>query len=179
MYTMLSYLSLSLSDFLKTTFNLNEDIVCIQPLSNIGQSNVLNKIYLTLVNIERETGHGIQFSQNNISNSHSQRGTPSWMMNFYILFSSVFSDKQYEESLQILSTVFTYLQSNNTINLPQSSISFSIEPVNLSFNELSNLWSIMGGSYYPSILCKIRTLNVNSEEVKQLQRVINRKDVTI
>ncbi|NDV67371.1 Pvc16 family protein [Dysgonomonas sp. 25] len=106
MYTILSYLSSLLSDFLKTTFNLNEDIVCIQPLSNVGQSN-------------------------------------------------------------------------NTIGIPQSSISFSIEPVNLSFNESSNLWSFMGGSYYPPILCEIRTLKVNSEEVKQLRRVINRKDITI
>jgi len=101
------------------------------------------------------------------------------MMNFYTLFSSVFSEKQYEESLQILSTVFTYLQSNNTINIPQSSLSFAIEPVNISFNELSNLWSILGGSYYPSILCKIRALQINSEEVKQLQRVINEKHVDI
>lgn len=179
MYTILSHLSLLLSDFLKRTFTLNDDIICIQPLVNNGQANVLNKIYLTLVNVERETGHGIQFSQNNISNSHSQRGAPSWKINFYVLFSAVFSEKQYEESIQILSAVLTYLQSNNTITLPQSSGSFAIEPVNLSFNELSNLWSILGGNYYPSVLCKIRTLNIDSGEIKQLQKVISQKDVKV
>ena len=179
MYTILSFLSSSLSDYLRTTFLFNDDIVSIQPLNSDGISESSNKIYLTLVNVERETGHGIQFGQSKNSGSYSQKGSPSWMMNFYVLFSAVFSEKQYEESLRVLSAVFTYLQSNNSFSIPQSSGSFAIEPVNMSFNELSNLWSILGGSYYPSILCKIRALNIDSEEIKQLQRVIDRKDVNI
>lgn len=175
----LSHLASSLSDFFRRSFSLNEDICCIKPLINISQSGQNNKIHLSLTNIERETTTGIQFNQNRVSPSYSQKGTPSWMLNIYVLFAVVFSEKQYEESLQVLSGVILFLQNNNIIKIPQSNLNFAIEPVNLSTNELSNLWSISGGNYYPSILCKIRVLNVDSKEIKQLQRIINQKEINI
>jgi hypothetical protein len=55
-------------------------------------------------------------------------------------------------------------------------IPFAIEPVNLSFHELSNLWGIFGGIYYPSVLCRIRTLTVDEQEITDLSGIIMGKE---
>ncbi|GAB6122665.1 Pvc16 family protein [Dysgonomonas termitidis] len=173
----LSALSFFSSDYLRRTFNVDEDIVCLQPLFNLSRSSPDNKIHLSLVNVERETAGGIQFNKTSISGSYAQKGAPSWMLNLYIMFAAVFSEKQYEESLQLLSALFAFLQTNSKFTIPQSNITFNMEPVNLSFNELSNLWSINGSNYFPSVLCKVRVLDIDSEEIKQLQRVVSQKEV--
>lgn len=173
----LSALSSFSSDYLRRTFSLDEDIVCLQPLFNLSQSSPDNKIHLSLVNVERETAGGIQFNKTSISGSYTQKGAPSWMLNLYIMFAAIFSEKQYEESLQLLSGLFVFLQTTSKFTIPQSNITFNLEPVNLSFNELSNLWSINGSNYFPSVLCKVRVLNIDSEEIKQLQRVVSQKEV--
>lgn len=173
----LSAISSFSSDYLRRMFSLDKDIVCLQPLVNLSQSLPDNKIHLLLVNIERETSRGIQFNKKTISDSHTQKKAPSWTLNLYILFAAVFSEKQYEESLQLLSGLFIFLQSNNIFTIPQTNVTLNIEPVNLSFNELSNLWSINGSNYFPSVLCKVRLLDIDSDEIKQLQRVISQKEV--
>jgi len=175
----LSALSSFSSDYLRRAFGLDEDIVCLQPLVNISQISPDNKIHLSLVNVERETAAGIQFNRTSVAGSYSQKGAPSWMLNLYVMFAAVFSEKQYEESLQLLSGVFTFLQSNGTFIIPQTNISLYIEPINLSFNELSNLWSINGSNYMPSVLCKVRVLDIDSAEIRQLQRVVSQKEVNV
>ena len=52
-------------------------------------------------------------------------------------------------------------------------ISFSLEVVNLSMHELSNLWSISGENYYPSVVCKIRLLQVDAGEIIDLSHIIS------
>ncbi len=161
-----------LNDYLKRSFRLNENIVSLQPLYETNKTQPTNKIHLFLTNIERETGGGLKFNQQAISESHYKRGNPSWQLNLYILLAAVFSEKQYEESLQLLSGALFFLQNNNQFTLPQTNTTLAIEPINLSFHELSNLWGICGGAYYPSILLKIRTLNINSNEIKQIERTL-------
>lgn len=60
--------------------------------------------------------------------------------------------------------------------MQESGTMLSIEPVNLSFQEQSNLWSIHGGTYYPSILCKIRLLTMDEQEVTDLSTIIASSD---
>lgn len=177
MYAILSQLSSSLSDYLRRTFRLEDDLVSIRPLNNETLSATSGRIYLTLVNIERETSQGIRFGKSHASESHSQKTAPSWMLNLYVLFSAIFPEKQYEDSLQMLSATCLYLQSHHHQTIQQSGYSFSIEPVNLPFNELSNLWGVLGGSYHPSLLCKVRLVNLDAAEIRQLQTLISRKEV--
>lgn len=154
----ISTFSSLLSDYLKKDFNFDEDIVSVLPLVNQQNAMASNKVHLFLTNIERETGAGIKFGQQKTGDNYKS-GSPSWQLNLYLMIAAVFSEKQYEESLRIISAVALFLQSNNSFKLPNSDIQISVEPVNISFSELSNLWSINGNNYYPSILCKLRTLN--------------------
>jgi hypothetical protein len=171
----LSTLSELLNDRLKRTFRLDEGIVSLQPITSALQSLPTNKIHLLLINIDRETAGGINFSRQAISDEHFKKTAPAWQLNVYLLFAVVFSEKRYEEGLQFLSAIATFLQSNNYFTLPQSDIHIGIEPVNLSFNELSNLWSICGGQYYPSFLCKLRNVIIDSNEIQEIGTLIKKK----
>lgn len=166
-----------LNSYLKLYFRLNEDIAYLCSLKESG-NNILpaNRVSISLVNVEREWGGGIAFSRQDVSSKFSSQTAPSWQINVFILFSAIFQDKQYEESLQIFSGVLTFIQKNNRYSIPDTGEVFAIEPVNLSFQEQSNLWSICGGNYYPSILCKIRVLNVDEQEIQDLSVKISQPE---
>ena len=172
----ISTFSTLLSDYLKRTFMLNEDIVHLMSLMNQEKVIPSNKVHVFLTNIERETGGGIKFGQQK-SGDYYKTGGPSWQLNLYLMIAAVFNEKQYEESLSVISGVAMFLQSNNSFLIKNTTVNVNIEPVNLSFGELSNLWSICGNMYYPSLLCKLRTLNIDSNEIKHFGQIISRKDV--
>ncbi|MDR0368504.1 MAG: DUF4255 domain-containing protein [Bacteroidales bacterium] len=165
-----------LSNHLKIVFKLNEDIVQVAPLASQDKNVPSNKIHVFLTNIERETGGGIQFGQQT-SGKLVRSGGISWQLNLYLMIAAVFNEKQYGESLSLMSGVALFLQSHNVFSVKNTSQNVCVEPVNLSFSELSNLWSIFGSMYYPSILCKIRVLDIDSREIKHFAQTIRQKDV--
>jgi hypothetical protein len=176
----LSTLAAQLDDYLRRAFKLNEDIVSLQLLvTDNTQSAADNKLHLFLANIERETAGGIAFNRQSVSKAHFQSAMPPWQLNVYVMLAAVFNKKQYDEALKLLSGVTTFLQANNQFALPGTDVQVSIEPVNLSFSELSNLWSIYGGQYYPSLLCKLRNVVINSNEIRNIGRLIREKDKEI
>lgn len=176
-YKTLYTFRLLLNDYLKQSFGLTQDIAFLCPVKDSEKALSNNKINITLVNVERETGRGIQFKYTNTDSNHSRKTSPAWQLSIYVLISAVFSEKQYEESLQILSGILSFLQTNNLLTVQDAETPVSIEPVNLSFQELSNLWSICGGNYYPSLLCKIRVLTVDEQEISGMSTVIGKPEV--
>ncbi len=69
-----------------------------------------------------------------------------------------------------------YIRNNSQLTLPDSGNALAVEPVNLSLAELSNLWSICGGGYQPSVLCKIRVLNLSGDEIRSTAIPITQKE---
>lgn len=176
LYNSLSVLHRMLSNHLKLSLSLNDEIVLLRPLNNMTVSSPPNKLFISLVNVERETGGGMSFKSQAISEGQYNKNRPTWQLNLYVLFAAVFSEKQYDESLQVLSTALHFLQKNKNYTVEGTNIQLAIEPVNLSFSELSNLWSICGSSYFPSVLCKIRTINIDSNEISRLSKPIMNKE---
>ena len=79
------------------------------------------------------------------------------------------------ESIQILSDSISFLQQNSILKLPDQG-TITLEPVTISMQELSNIWSILGGHYYPSILCKARIISFDGTEIKDIkQRISSQK----
>ncbi len=173
----LSTFSSALSNHLKLLYKLTDDIVSIGSFGDNEQNKFLNKIVVSLINIERETTAGIKFNYQATSSNQYKKTMPNWQLNLYILIAAVFSDKQYEEGLRLLSGALLFIQSNNTLIIPELNTTLAIEPVNLSFNELSNLWSICRNTYYPSILCKMRLLNIDNGEIKKIASEIKELEV--
>lgn len=165
-----------LSSHLRRTFRLDEDIVALQPVMSAQQTTPTNKVHIFPVNIERETAGGISFNRQPVSGEHFKQTAPAWQLNVYVMIAAVFSEKQYGEGLQFLLSVAAFLQSNNSIRLTQPGANIGIEPVNLSFQELSNVWSICGGMYHPSFLCKMRNITVDGNEIQQMGKLIKSSD---
>jgi hypothetical protein len=173
----LSILTAQLDDYLRRAFRLNESIVLLQPPAASGaQPAAGNKLYLFLANIERETAGGIAFNRQAASKTHFHSAMPAWQLNVYVMLATIFSEKQYDEALTLLSVTAAFLQSNNQFPLPGTDMQINIEPVNLSFGELSNLWSIYGSRYYPSLLCKLRNVVIDSGEIRQIGQLIRKKE---
>lgn len=174
--TILHKISTILNDNIKLSFNLKRDLVKIQSIdNNVTDANV----FISLLSIERDTNGGISFNRKNLSSSHSAKGNPLWQINLYILIAAVFPKKQYPESLVLISEILQILQSNHIITFDQSGVQFTMEPVNVSFQELSNVWSITGGTYHPSIVCKVKTLQIDGEAIMQLDTVINERELNL
>lgn len=165
-YAALRTLSDNLSSYLKLSLGLKDDIVSMSPLDNAAAASPPNKIFVTLANIERETSTGIKFNYQSISGDRLKKTSPAWQLNIYVVFAAVFAAKQYEDGMKALSSVFHFLQNNPSYPVRQPGHRLTIEPVNLSFGELSNVWGIYGGTYFPSIICKIRMFDIDSGEIR-------------
>lgn len=171
LYKALDTIRQLLNEHLKISFRLTEDMVCISPMKEGEGTAKSNRVVISLVNVERETAGGVQFKSQTVSANYSRKSAPSWQLNLYLLFAARFSEKHYTDSLRVFAGVLSFLQKNHVFTVQSSGWSLAIEPVNLSLQELANLWGVSGGSYYPSVLCKVRVLNVEGGEIIDLSRV--------
>ncbi len=176
-YRTLSCFAEGLSEYLSRVFSLRDDMVLLSAPEN-RSGTAPNKLLVTLVNVERETAGGITFVHRS-SGERLTKSSPPWQINLYVLVTAFFAEKQYGEGLRILSESLNYIQNHSVMNVPPSNDTLTIEPVNLSFTELSNLWSICGGAYQPSILCKIRLLELSADELRSTSIPITEKQTGV
>lgn len=162
-----------LDDHLKRAFSLNESIVTLQPIaSNSASQAPDNKLHVFLANIVRETAGGIAGNRQQLSGNAQQSSQPVWKLNLYVMIAACFNGKQYEMALHSIEAAAAFLQANHSFRLPDANASIQIEPVSLASNELSNLWSIYGNQYYPSLFCLMRNVWIDSAEIQRLGKAI-------
>jgi hypothetical protein len=88
------------------------------------------------------------------------RVQPTVQLNLFVLF--VARHKLYEQSLKALSQVIRWFQqrrvldSSNTLALDPAIERITLELVTLPFGEQNDMWSTLGGGYYPSALFRVR-----------------------
>ena len=147
-----------LRDFLDSRFDTVDDVVKLSNIVNQDGNLAIkeeNKVIITLVNIERDGSHQWQ-------GGGSVRGEMPVHINLYILFSAYFAD--YAEALKHISGVIGFFQANP--NYTHESNTVKIELHNIDFRELGNMWSGIGAKYIPSVLYKIRTLNMDEDRIR-------------
>jgi hypothetical protein len=145
----LGFILHELNVFLGARFEGSEPHAILSALVNQDGSvppAIENKLVLSLVNVERETrGAG-------------PRAAPALNLNLYLQISSNFG-ANYVQSLQFLSAALEFFVERPVFSapgLPAGIQSLSAEMVNLTIQDLQNLWSITGGKYLPSALYKLR-----------------------
>jgi len=144
-----------------------------------------NKIIATLVNIERETAMGINHRVLDINQGKNALSNPPVYINFYVLFSSVYTGDNYTEGLKFIASIIDFFQTNLIIdhaNAPMLNSDIEkliFEIVNLDFQSLSQLWGIIGGKYMPSVLYKVRMLSFNPAHIKQDVSTIKQPNINI
>lgn len=164
-----------LNQYLKRTFDLNEDIVA---LSNIVEqdgtvaTNVTNKLVVCLVNIEKDSTPGILPKRGMMTSDKAVMGYPPVHLNLYLMFAAHFSGNNYSEALKFLSHTVSFFQRNpvfdhqNTPDLDRRIYQLALDIENLNAKDLSSLWSILSGKYLPSILYKVRMLSFAADDIK-------------
>jgi hypothetical protein len=81
-----------------------------------------------------------------------------------VMFAAVFEEKQYTESLSIFSTALAFIQSNQRFSIDNVKYTLTLETV--SMFDFHNIWTTMGGQYYPSVVCKLTGVIIDSNEIK-------------
>jgi len=146
-----------LKEYLESKFDVIDDIVKIGNLMNPdGTMAILedNKVIITLVNVERD-------GSNLMGGDSFIKGDLPVHINIYLMFSAYHLD--YAEALKLLSGVIGFFQANPTFFHEGNNM--KIELQNFDFKELSNIWSILGAKYLPSVVYKIRTIDMDEDNI--------------
>lgn len=163
-HRLLSFVADELNDYLGGYYEEPSGFAKVGEIGGEDAEEDINKIIISLFNIERETAMGIGNVYQAEGSGFMQK-SPPWCLNLYFVLAAVYEGKRYAEGLEILSESIVFLQQHGVI-FPENGIRYTIELVSLNIQELTNVWSILGGRYYPSVLCKVRMLTMAGNEVK-------------
>jgi len=179
----LSFICAEVNAYLQNKLAITDGSTLIQ-LANISwndtESNGVNgadrsNAYLSLVNIEEDR---ISKSPQN----YVRNGTdiiyknPKLFLNLYVLFSVNLS--VYAESLKRLSLIIQFFQYKNVFNpvnspaIPNGINELVLDLITLSYQDLNNLWGIMGSKYMPSVMYKVRLVNVDENFINGISGLI-------
>ncbi len=132
-----------------------------RPADASGTDEMENQILLTLINIEEENALKNNYPTQQIGASIIAQ-PPAQFLNLYLLFSANFT--QYDESLKHIGYVIRFFQANKrlTINDAETGLRYDIlfAMHHVGFENLNNLWTVLGGKYLPSVLYKARLVMV-------------------
>lgn len=175
-HTVLNTLAEKMNEFLTSYYRRAERMVEVGAIEPTTDEESSDKIILSVVNIERETAMGISAAYQKTSSTQLHQKSAPWHLNIQIMVAAVFAPKRYEESLKVLSDCISFLQQESLLYLAEGQ-KIALEPVTLGIQELSNVWSILGGHYYPSILCKARMVSFDGSEIKQIKPRITESNI--
>lgn len=155
----------ALNVFLGSYYERPEKMAEIGMIGGTEEGSVPNKMIVSLLNVEKEGAAGRRGESKGSGGSALVQGAPAWHLNVWFMVAAVFSERRYGEALKMLSASIGFLQQN--VLLTEEGRTYVIELMTLDMQGLTNLWSIQGGRYYPSVVCRIRMLTFDSEEVKR------------
>jgi hypothetical protein len=160
----------SLNEFIRNELSIQEDMVVLtNPVDLKGSLNtqIDNKLCVFLQHLEEE-----RVIKNGTYQSNGGMNPPMHV-NLFLMFVANFPDPNYLEALRYVSLVLEYFQGNRTMdksNTPMLSANvekISFEYVNLDFNELNNVWSLVGLKYMPSVIYKLKLLSFTNFLIKE------------
>lgn len=130
--------------------------------SDIAGDSDSDQIFITLVNIEEET-----ILKNNYpvrqEGAVFVKEQSSLFLNLYLLFSSA-NFTSYTEGLRQISRVIQYFQANRRLDFYTDNghceVRFNL--YNIGFENLNNLWTVLGGRYVPSIIIIARLVQIQA-----------------
>jgi len=126
--------------------------------------------YITLVNLEEEPALRNLPAVERVG-AVLERREPPVHLNLYLLFS--FEFMTYEASLLHLSNAIGLFQSKRVFRADNASAGnpfpaglekLIFEMHNMSFEALNNLWGVMGGAYFPSVVYRMRMVRIQAAD---------------
>lgn len=161
MKRILTYYAERLDEYLSRLYHQPEGLAEIGFVGN-GSEEKPNKMVVSLFSIERETSGGISAPIQRSVEGYI-RTSPPLLLNLNVVIAAVYDERRYGESLSVLSDTLRFIQS--TPRFTVDGTDYTIEVVTLSTQDQNNVWMLLGGQYYPSVVCKIRRLTIDAEEI--------------
>lgn len=156
----LTYYAERLEEYLSRLHRQPEGLATVGLIGSAGEE-CPNKVVISLVNLEKETSGDMTYMQRSGSRFVG-KGAPL-MMNMHVMLAAVYDGKRYGESLSVLSETLAFIRS--TPKFQVDGYVYTMEIVPMSTMDLHNIWTTMGGQYYPSVICKLRGLAIDSSEI--------------
>jgi len=136
-----------------------------------------------LVNLEEERifRSGANYQKERASLPSNQTVNPHLYLNVYILFVANFTS--YTLSLKLLSLIISFFHSHRIFDSQNSpSLGFEIEKlaielVNLPFEDQKDIWSLLGNSYLPSALYKVRMIVLEDLDSLDVEADVTKAEV--
>lgn len=135
--------------------------------------SIQNNIVLTLVNVEEETSLKNNYPLKQEGTSFTAQKSTLYL-NLYLLFAANFN--VYKEGLKHLGYVLRFFQAHHKISFTDSfgntyDLSFTLH--NIGFENMNNLWVVLGNQYKPSALYKVRLIFIQDSPLKRGDVITN------
>lgn len=175
----LSFTQQALNQYLMMTFGNRDRNVVINHVVNDDNSIPLtnqNKIVLSLINVENETTKPFYNRYHQQSDGSISNINPTEKFNLDLLITAIYQD--YSEALKFLSSTIKFFQIHSSVSIrsfsffPDQLEKLEYELVKMNFDKMFNLWSSMGAKYKPSMVYKIKLINIQGDEVITYQESV-------
>jgi hypothetical protein len=156
---------------LRDHLGVADDEVMLNSARRLAENNNPPGAYISLINVEEET------ALRNLPHVERRQGQllrvePPVHLNLCLLFA--FEFQAYETTLAHLSKAVELFQLKrwfgpetqtgpNANAFPPELERLVLEMVNLDFEALNNLWGILGGAYFPSVVYRLRLIKVQAD----------------
>jgi len=162
-----------LNRFLKSKHNITEDKVVTSNLMNSDGSNAVqepDKIVMTLASIQVDKSQSNVGTYKKTARGRFVKEKAAVNINLIVVFSAYYTSENYLEGLKFISSVIAYFQSQAGSFSPQNLPALNglverlqAELITPDSRELSNIWSLLGAKYQPSVMYKIKSLPIKHQ----------------
>lgn len=170
-----NHIASQLNQFLRRRFELSEDIVVVSNL--VGQDGTMesqtnNRLAVFLTNIEKDSMPSRPKVNPLAMSERTVVASQPIYLNLYLMIAANFTGSNYPEGLKFISDVIAYFQQQQVFNhqnspeLDPAIDKIIVDVENVKNHELSNLWSMYGAKYVPSVVYKVRMVVIDSKAVQ-------------
>ncbi|MEM6724402.1 MAG: DUF4255 domain-containing protein [Bacteroidota bacterium] len=174
-HQVLPFIAKELNTFFKLKYGVDEDLVVVSGLVDMhgnAPTEEENKILLSVINIEEEKLNRARatYVPAGESGGFSKRA-PAIKINLQVMFTANFAQGNYLEGLKLISGVIGFFQRQRTYDgknyptLDDSIEKLSFEITSLDVHKLNQLWGTVGNKYQPSVIYKVKTLEIQEDTV--------------
>lgn len=170
----ISHLASQLNQFMKRNYDLSEDIAVVSSLVEPDGSvapHANNKLVFLLTNIEKDTTPQSGRMGLRGGDGRAFASSAPLYLNLDVMLAANFSGSNYNEALKFLSIAISFFQRQSvfdrqsTPDLDSRIEKLVLDIENLSIQDLSSLWGILGGKYMPSVLYRVRMVTFSPDDI--------------
>jgi Pvc16 N-terminal domain len=165
-----------LNEFLGRTLETVEELVTVSNLlgaDGAAAPDTGNRIVLFLTAIERDTA-----SQRAPDGAgRMDAGSGPLFLNIYLMAVANFPGRHYPEALRLISLLIGFFHEHRIFDRHSSpGMDPAIDRLILDIENtppavMSNVWSVLGGRYLPSVLYRVRMVSIDKGYVQRVPRI--------